>query len=169
MDTMNTIEKVVVNVGVGKASGRPEFKEKILPEIKKELAQITGQKPKTCPARQSVAGFKTRKGDVVGLAVTLRSKRMRDFLKRLTSVVLPRVKDFRGLELKNVDENGNLNIGIRDHFVFPEIGQNISKVNFGLQITAVSRLQKRREQMIQNYKSVGFLFKEKVVKKTARS
>ena len=148
------IEKITVNVGVGRLSGQGGFKDKILPEILKEVAIVTGQKPIAIGARKSIAGFKVREGDVVGIKVTLRKKRMEDFLNKCIHVVLPRVKDFRGLQETSVDTAGNLNIGLRDQFVFPEINQNESKVQFGMQITASAK-QGKRQELIDFYRSIG--------------
>jgi large subunit ribosomal protein L5 len=153
------IEKVVVNVGLGKLHQTASFEEKVLPLIEEELALITGQKASRRSAKKSVAAFKTREGDVIGLQVTLRGRRMEDFFKRLTNLVLPRVKDFRGLDVKNVDENGNLNIGFREQFVFPEISPEKSKVNFGIQVTMVS-LEKNRDKAIDFYRSAGVPLKK---------
>ncbi len=138
------IEKIVINIGLGRLRLQPNFEEKILPEVMKEVSLITGQKPMTTLARQSIAGFKVRKGEIVGLKVTLRRKRMEDFLKKIVSIVLPRVKDFKGISLKQIDENGNLNIGFREQFVFPEIQADQSKVNFGLQVTIVPKAEFRK-------------------------
>lgn len=148
------IEKVVVNVGVGRMRQTPSFEEKILPEIIKELSQITGQKPSPRAARKSIAGFRIRQGDIVGLKVTLRGKRMADFLNKVINIALPRVRDFRGLDLKNVDSGGNLNIGFRDKQVFPEIDMDKSKFDFGLQVTVVPK-EKNREKAIDLYRSIG--------------
>ncbi|MDP3725276.1 MAG: 50S ribosomal protein L5 [Nanoarchaeota archaeon] len=148
------IEKIVMNVGVGRLASQASFEEKILPEVVKEIAAVTGQRPVTIGARKSIAGFKIREGDIVGVKVTLRKKRMEDFFKKLTNIVLPRVKDFRGLEETNIDKAGNLNIGLRDQFVFPEIDQNESKVQFGMQITLVAKT-KDRKKMIDFYRSNG--------------
>ena len=116
-----SIEKIVVNVGIGRLRQNGQFEEKILPEIIGELSLIAGQKPITRPAKKAISAFKTRLGDVVGLKVTLRGKRMFDFFTRFVNVVLPRIKDFRGLNLKIVDASGNLSVGIEDQLVFPEI------------------------------------------------
>lgn len=148
------ISKIVVNVGLGRLREQGGFDDKILPEIIKEVALITGQKPAIRQAKKSIAGFKIRAGESVGLVVTLRGKKMEDFLKRLTNFVLPRVKDFRGLSLTNVDQSGNLNFGFREQFVFPEIVPEKSKVNFGLQVTAVVNF-KNREAAIDFYRSLG--------------
>ncbi|MEK7464278.1 MAG: 50S ribosomal protein L5 [Patescibacteria group bacterium] len=152
-------DKIVVNVGVGKMRSQGGFDEKVLPLIMKELSEITGQKPSPRPAKKSIAGFKTREGEVLGLKVSLREKRMADFFLRIINFVLPRVKDFRGLELSNVDQNGNLNIGIREQFVFPEISAEKSKVNFGIQITVVPN-NKDRDKAIDLYRSIGVPLKK---------
>jgi len=148
----NELEKIVVNVGIGKMGDRAQFKDKLLPAIMKEVAMITGQQPSIRPARKAIANFKTRVGDPVGLQVTLRGRRMEDFFERLVHVVLPRVKDFRGLDLKNVDARGNLNIGFREQYVFPEIHPDHSIVAFGLQVTIVP-LDRDRERAIAFYRA----------------
>lgn len=154
MKIKDYIEKIVVNIGVGRQSSQASFKDKILPEIVKEVAVITGQRPIAIGARKSIAGFKVREGDIVGVKVTLRKKRMEDFFQKMKNIVLPRVKDFRGLEMSAVDEAGNLNIGLKDQYVFPEIDQNESKVHFGMQVTVVAKT-KNRNKMIDFYRSSG--------------
>lgn len=150
------MEKLVVSSGIGRLSNQPAFAEKILPELVKEFSLITGQKPKTVPARASIAGFKIRKGQMVGLVSTLRGKRLVQFLHKLTAIVLPRIRDFRGIPLSAIDGRGNLNVGIRDHFVFPEISGEVSKVNFGIQVTVVpKRTVKNREAAIDLYRKIG--------------
>jgi len=154
------LEKIVINVGLGRLRQQSgNFDEKALPEIMKELALITGQKSAPRQAKKSIAGFKIREGDIVGVQTTLRGKRMEDFLKRLIGFVLPRVRDFRGIELKNVDAVGNLNIGFREQLVFPEISADKSKVNFGLQVTIVTVL-KNRDEAIDFYRSIGVPLKK---------
>ena len=155
----NRIKKIVINTGVGRFSQQANFEEKILPEIAKELSLISGQKPAACQTKKSIAGFKTRAGQIVGLKVTLRRRRMNDFLKRLINVVFPRLRDFRGISLKNVDENGNLNIGLKEQFVFSEVDQDSSKIDFGLEISIVSDV-KDREQAIELYRSLGIPLKK---------
>ncbi|MGC9610993.1 MAG: 50S ribosomal protein L5 [Minisyncoccia bacterium] len=153
------IEKVVVNTGLGRLNQQAQFDDKILPEIEVEFATITGQKGSARKAKRSIAGFKIREGQTIGLKATLRHKRMEDFLKRLTNLTLPRVKDFRGLDLGNIDENGNLNIGLKDQNVFPEINTEKSKVNFGLQVTIVPK-KKNREISIDLYRRLGLPLKK---------
>ena len=132
------IIKVVVNVGVGRIKD-----EKQLQEIIKMLTLITGQKPAPRPAKKSISAFKTRIGQIIGYKVTLRGKRMYDFLERLISVALPRERDFRGLDPKTFDRFGNLTIGIKEHIVFPEIIGEDYKFLFGFEITVVTNARKR--------------------------
>ncbi|KKS81785.1 MAG: 50S ribosomal protein L5 [Candidatus Wolfebacteria bacterium GW2011_GWC1_43_10] len=153
------MEKVVVNAGIGKAGQRPNFTDKILPEIIKEFSVICGQKPSLQKAKKSISGFKVREGQVVGLRATLRGRRMYDFTDRLIKTALPRVRDFRGISLKNIDEEGNLNLGIKEQVIFPEIEQDVSNVDFGFQITFVTRARKR-EEALELYKKLGFVFKK---------
>ncbi|MDP1688864.1 MAG: 50S ribosomal protein L5 [bacterium] len=155
-----SIKKIVVNIGVGKLSGQPNFNDKILPGIMSELAQITGQKAKTNPTKKAIAGFKTRVGQIVGVMVTLRGQRARDFCSRLVISALPRVKDFRGLLIKNVDKNGNLNIGIKEHLAFPEIKAEESARDFGLQITFVLNGVFTRDEAIEYYRKLGIPLKK---------
>lgn len=150
----SNIEKIVVNVGVGRLRQLGQFEEKIFPEIVREVSLITGQKPISRPAKKAIAGFKTRLGDIVGLKVTLRGKRMFDFFSRFVNVVLPRIKDFRGLDLKNVDASGNLSVGLADQLIFPEIDADTTKVDFGLEVTIVTKT-KNREKAIKLYRELG--------------
>ena len=149
------LEKIVINVGLGKQSQMAQFKDKILPAITEELSIITGQRPAVRQAKKAIAAFKTRVGDIIGLQVTLRHKFMNDFLKRLVNLALPRVKDFRGLPISNVDTEGNLNFGIKEQVVFPEINQELSHVNFGLQITVVPSHIKNREEAVAVFRALG--------------
>jgi large subunit ribosomal protein L5 len=127
------IEKIVVNMGVGEASKNKEYLE----QAKKDLATITGLTPSVRKARVSVASFGIRVGNPVGLKVTLRKNRMYQFLDKLVSVVLPRLRDFRGVSLKSFDKHGNYTIGLREHTVFPEI--DIAKTTpKGMEITIVT-------------------------------
>lgn len=153
------IEKIVVNIGMGRLSQQTGFQDKILPEIIKDLKLITGQHPKTNAAKKSIAGFKIRQGQIVGASITLRGKRMRDFANKLVKIVFPRVKDFKGINLKNVDKNGNLSFGFREHVVFPEIVIESVKQDFGLEITVVPNV-KNREQAIELYRLIGIPLKK---------
>ena len=127
------IEKIVVNMGLGEATQNA----KIVDTGADEVARITGQKPVTTRAKKSIAQFKVRKGMPIGAMVTLRGERMWDFLDRLISVALPRVRDFRGVSGKGFDGRGNYTLGLRDQLLFPEIdymkvdkarGMNVSVV-----------------------------------------
>lgn len=151
---MKNVEKVVVNIGIGRISREGNFEEKILPDLMNEIAIITGQKPETCPARKAIANFKTRVGETVGLKVTIRGKRKEDFIQRLIHTALPRVKDFRGIPLQGIDTHGNLNIGIRDQLVFPEINAENVRTQYGMQITIVpKKMSKEKARAL--YQSLG--------------
>lgn len=154
------INKIVINIGLGKLSQLPNFSDKILPTIISEVSRISGQKPKTTASKKSIAGFKSRVGQIIGIMVTLRGVRATDFADRLAKTALPRVKDFRGLEIRNVDTNGNLNIGIREHVVFPEIKAEESPYNFGLQVTFVLSGTTNRDEAIEYYRKIGIPLKK---------
>ncbi len=135
------IEKICVNMGLGEAVANP----KIIDQALIELAQITGQKPKICKARKSIATFKLRKGMPIGVAVTLRRNRMYDFLARLIHVALPRVKDFKGLSKSGFDGRGNYTLGISDHTIFPEVDSaKVDKIK-GMSVTIVTTAKSDKE------------------------
>ena len=156
------LEKIVVAVGVGKLRQNAQFENNILPEIIKDLTAITGQKPQPRPAKQSIAGFKLREGNMVGLRVTLRDKRMYDFLGRMVNVALPRVRDFRGINPKQIDNAGNLTIGVREHTVFPEISPEDSKYDFGFEVTFVSGV-KDKEKARAVFEKLGIPFEKEEI------
>ncbi|MDK2973231.1 MAG: large subunit ribosomal protein [Candidatus Sumerlaeota bacterium] len=135
------IKKIVVNMGVGEASR--DIKE--LDAAEKELTVIVGQKPKTTRAKVSVAQFKIREGMPVGCFVTLRGARMYEFLDRLLSVALPRVRDFRGLPGNSFDGRGNYSIGIREHNIFVELEYSQISRNRGMNITMVTNARSDAE------------------------
>jgi large subunit ribosomal protein L5 len=145
------IEKTVVNVGTGSILKD----EKSQDFISRDLALITGQKPISTLAKKAISGFKIRQGMIVGLKVTLRGKRMFDFLSRLINIALPRTRDFRGLPRKSMDQGGNLSIGIKEHIIFPEILPEEVKKIFGLEITVVTNA-KKKEEAIELFKLMGF-------------
>lgn len=148
------IEKIAVNMGLGEAVSNP----KIIDQALEELALITGQKPKICRARKSIAGFKLRKGMPIGVMVTLRGKRMYDFLTRLIHVALPRVRDFKGLPKSGFDGRGNYTLGIADHTIFPELDTSkIDKVK-GMSITIVTTA-KTDEEAYELLKELGMPFR----------
>ena len=117
---MPSLQKVVINIGMGSLLKSNEAAKELLKEIKADVAILTGQNPLETKAHNSVAGFGVREGQLMGLKVTLRGKRMVDFLERLINIALPRTKDFSGLSEKNFDSQGNLTIGIKDYSIFPE-------------------------------------------------
>ncbi len=158
------LEKIVVNTGIGRLSSQPNFTDKVLPAIISEFSSIIGQKPKLRPAIKSISGFKLREGIIVGLQATLRRKRMMQFLNKITKVVLPRVRDFRGISPKGIDGRGNLSFGIKDHLVFPEIVPENSKVSFGVEITVVPKHLNTREKAVEFYKQIGIPM-QKIVQK----
>ena len=128
------LEKIVVNMGVGAAV----TDSKLLDEAVKELEAITGQKAAIRKARKSISNFKLREGMNIGAKVTLRSKRMYEFLDRVVNIALPRVRDFRGLSDKSFDGRGNYTIGVKEQIIFPEINiDNINKI-IGMDITFVT-------------------------------
>jgi large subunit ribosomal protein L5 len=125
------LTKIVVNIGLGEAAANP----KLLDQAAEELAAITGQKPAIRRARKSVANFKLRQGQAIGCTVTLRGDRMWEFLDRLVSVSLPRVRDFKGLSTKSFDGRGNFSLGIREQIIFPEVDYDKVEHISGLNIT----------------------------------
>lgn len=149
-----TIEKVVVNMGIGSyvASGHKDFSS-----LKNDLALITGQLPRVNHARKSVSNFKLREGMPVGMMVTLRGQRMYDFLEKLIAVVLPRVRDFRGISAKSFDKDGNFNFGIKEHTIFPEVPQLDVVKTHGMQITIKFKTQSK-EHSHALLKKLGFPF-----------
>lgn len=153
------IEKIVVSVGIGRLSQQPNFEEKILPELIKDLSLITGQKPAVCKAKKSIAGFKIRTGQIIGLKTILRRGRMSDFLEKLIKMVFPRVRDFQGIDLKHMDAQGNLSVGLKEHTVFPEINPETSKIDFGLEISIVIKA-KTKEEAIKLYRLLGIPLKK---------
>jgi large subunit ribosomal protein L5 len=128
------VEKVVLNIGIGEAIQNP----KALDAASRDLAAITGQRPWVRRAKKSVAAFKLREGMPVGLMVTLRGDRMYEFLDRLLSAALPRVRDFRGVPTRSFDGRGNYTLGLREQLIFPEIDYDkVDKVR-GMEISIVT-------------------------------
>ena len=125
------LEKVTLSVGIGKIK---DDKRKV-ELIEDRLIKISGQKPVTAKAKKSIATFKAREGDKSGLKVTLRGKRMYEFLDKYINISIPRTKDFRGVHTKSVDGMGNLTMGIKEHIIFPETGDEEIRDIFGLSVT----------------------------------
>ncbi len=133
--------KIVVNIGVKNVL----LDKKKLQVAQGSLAQITGQKPKVTKARKAIASFKLRQGDEIGLMVTLRGKRMYDFFEKLTSIVLPRLRDFHGVRRTQFDGKGNYTLGLSEYAVFPEIDQgNVENVQ-GLEVSIVTTAKDNKE------------------------
>jgi len=135
------MEKVVISMGVGRATQDKKFLE----SAKKDLTMITGQMPLVCKAKKSVSNFKVREGVETGLKVTVRGVRMYEFMDRLISLAIPRVRDFRGLNDNSFDGRGNYSMGLSEQSVFPEI--NVAKMEFqqGMNITFVTTAQTNEE------------------------
>lgn len=147
--------KVVINLSSSQMVKDRGYVER----LSQELALISGQKPKVCPAKKSIAGFRLAQGDPIGLKVTLRRQRMYDFLEKLIKVALPRVKDFQGLDPKSFDGYGNYNLGLTEQIVFPEVDYGkIDKVR-GLEITIVTSTNsdKRAQRLLEE---LGMPFKK---------
>jgi len=125
------LEKIVVNMGLGKAVGNP----KIIESAVEEMKAITGQKPIVTRSKKAIAGFKLRAGLPIGVMVTLRSDRMWEFLDRLVTLAMPRVRDFKGVSPKGFDGRGNYTLGLREQTVFPEVDADKADVIHGLDIT----------------------------------
>ena len=133
--------KIVVNTGLGEALAD----RKLLDKVAEQLAVITGQKPLATTAKVSISTFKLRAGEKIGLKVTLRGKRMYEFLEKLIRIALPRVRDFRGVSTRGFDNQGNYSLGIREQIIFPEINPDkVSKV-FGMNITFVTTAKTDKE------------------------
>ncbi len=128
------VEKVVLNMGLGEAVANP----KMLDGAVEELSAIAGQRAVVTKAKKSIATYKLRAGMPIGARVTLRGERMYEFLDRLINVALPRVRDFRGVSPKAFDGRGNYTVGVRDHFIFPEIDYAKTDKSKGLNITIVT-------------------------------
>src|SRR3712207_5532347 len=135
------LEKIVVNMGVGEAAQN----SKALDGAMEDLAKITGQKPQLRRARKSIAGFKIRDGMPVGARVTLRGERMWEFLDRLVSIVLPRVRDFRGINPNSFDGRGNFALGLREQLIFPEISYDSIDTTRGLDVAVVTTAETDEE------------------------
>jgi len=147
------IVKVIVSAGTGSIKNK-----KKVDLIGDRLIKITGQKPAPRLAKQSIASFKLRQGEPIGYQVTLRGKRMNDFLDRLINIALPRMRDFRGISAKAIDTMGNYTLGIREHTIFPETGDEEVKDLFGMAVTIVTT-SKNKEETKALLAHLGFPFK----------
>lgn len=148
------LTKVVVSTGIGSIIDKNKIKV-----IVDRLEKITGQKPSARAAKKSIAGFKSREGETVGYQVTLRGKRMYDFMDRFLNIALPRTRDFRGVPRTSVDEMGNLTMGVKEHTVFPETADEELKDIFGLAVTVVTTAS-GREEAISFFEHLGVPFRK---------
>lgn len=152
------LRKVVLNVGIGEAKGNQKFEE----IAQETLSAITGQRPAPRKAKKAIAGFKIRKGDKVGLMATLRGDKMYDFIDRLINIALPRMRDFRGIDIKCFDNKGNLTLGISEQIIFPEITHEKAEIIHGLSITIVTTA-KNTDAAKALMKELGFPIKGEVI------
>lgn len=148
------VMKVTLNVGIGKF----QKEQARVDEILATLGAITGQKPVLVKARKAIAGFKIREGLEVGARVTLRGRRMWQFLDRFLYATLPRTRDFQGIPVSSVDASGNCNIGLREHMIFPEVVPEKVQTIFGLQVT-VTTTAKNREGGMELFRRLGLPFR----------
>ncbi len=148
-----TVLKAVINVGAGEAV----VNKKVIEKIQEQIEQITGQKTVVTKARKSISVYKIRKGLPIGVKVTLRGKKMYDFLEKLTVIVLPRLRDFRGIPESAVDQHGNLNLGFTEQTIFPEIEYDKVDKLRGLEVTVVTST-KDREQGKKLFELMGVPF-----------
>jgi len=146
--------KASINVGVGKGKDA-----KFLEVVKSSIARITGQRPVETKAKKSISNFKIREGMVVGVKVTVRGEKMYDFIDKIISIVLPRVRDFHGLNPFSVDKGGNLTIGFEEHLIFPEIKPEEIETQHGLEVTLTTNA-KSSEEGLQLFTLMGFPFKK---------
>ncbi len=155
-----SIKKVVINSSFGKAvvGKSASEREKIFNFIMQDLSLIAGQHTNIVKSKKSIAGFKLREGLEIGAVVTLRKSRMWDFLERLIYLSLPRSRDFRGIDPKSIDKNGNLSLGFKEHIFFPEIFTEKEKTIFGFEVTVVTNAKSKVEGL-ELYKLLGFPMK----------
>lgn len=159
------IQKVIVSVGTGSGMKRDKTKNTFVID---RLTKIVGQKPSVKSAKQSIASFKIRQGDPVGVVVTLRGERLWSFLEKLVNVALPRTKDFRGITRSSAGDLGNMSIGIREHTIFPETSdEEVSQV-FGLAVTIVTTAKTRAEGLA-FFEYLGFPLKKEDESKKRRT
>jgi len=147
------IEKVVINIGIHLG-----MKDKVS-AMENTLKRISGQRPVKTLAKKSISNFKIREGMVIGMMVTLRKEKMYNFVEKLINVVLPRLRDFHGLTEKSIDKNGNLNIGFREHIVFPEIDSEEIDSLHGLEMAIVTTAKNKKEGL-EFLKLLGFPFEK---------
>jgi large subunit ribosomal protein L5 len=158
-----TLEKIVINVGVGEAVKQP----KLLDAVVDELAVITGQQPVRRKAKKSIANFGLRQGQEIGAAVTLRGARMWEFLDRFVAVAVPRIRDFRGLATRSFDGRGNYTVGVKEQMIFPEINYDEIEQIHGMDITFVTSTN-RDDEAFALLRELGMPFRSEEKKTPAR-
>lgn len=136
-----SVEKIVISIGLGEAKDNSG----VLDKVKIYLSQLAGQNPVVTKAKKSIASFKVAKGQPIGMMVTLRSDKMYAFLDKLVSVVLPKVRDFRGISANSFDQNGNLNIGLKEQTIFPEVDYKSVDKTRGLAVTITTTAKSKQE------------------------
>jgi large subunit ribosomal protein L5 len=149
------MEKVTLNVGIGPGLKEPKYKE----QVEATLAKITGQRAVLTRARKSISSFKIREGMEIGVKATLRGDRMYDFVEKFINIVFPRVRDFRGIEVKKVDKDGNISVGIKETLAFPEISPEEIELNHPLEIT-ITTTANSRDEGVALFEKLGFPFKK---------
>jgi large subunit ribosomal protein L5 len=146
--------KAVINVGFGRHAKEKAYIDNV---VNVGLTKISGQKPVDCKAKKSISAFKIREGMPVGAKVTLRGKRMYDFVEKMIGVTFPRVRDFRGVKISVVDQNGNLNVGLKEHLAFPEIKAEEVENVYGLEVNHKHNRKKPRRRL-EDFSIDGFSF-----------
>jgi large subunit ribosomal protein L5 len=149
------VDKIIVSMGIGSLATRKGVKD--FSELEEHLTRITGQKPHMVLSRKSVSNFKLREGMPVMLKTTLRGQKAHDFFERLTTLVFPRVRDFKGVSPRKFDSSGNLHIGMKQYDIFPEIGPDDMKTPLGIQISIVTTADDK-ESSIKLLQSLGMIF-----------
>jgi len=149
------LQKVVLNIGFGKFSKEKEY----IANVEKGLTRISGQKVVFTKAKKSISAFKIREGMVIGSMVTIRGDRMYDFIEKLVGITFPRVRDFRGISDKTIDNMGNITIGFKDYSCFPEIKVEDIDTIYGLEVS-IATSAKNREEGLELFKLIGFPFKK---------
>lgn len=149
------ITRIVVNVGVGKIMEQEALQKTVWEDVRK----ISGQAPVYVLAKKAISGFKLREGDKVGVMVTLRGRRMWDFLEKFIVAALPRIKDFQGIPENNFNGSGDCSVGIKEHIVFPEINPDETNYIFGLQVS-IATSAKKKEEGVALMKALGFPVRE---------
>lgn len=154
------IKKVIINTGFGRtAAGKTtDEQKKIQNAILEDLGLICGQKAVLKAAKKSISSFKIREGQPIGAAVTLRKKKMYDFLERLIQITLPRSRDFQGIDQKSFDKRGNLTVGVKEHIIFSEVSPEKAKNIFGLEIVVATNAHDKKEG-VELLKLMGFPIK----------